>query len=254
MEKFKDKIGIIGLGNMGGAIFRGLLCSGNFIESDFILSGNESGNINAVENASILIISVKPSVANEVLAQMKPYLTKDKVVVSVAAKVCIEEIQKIIGEDMPVVRVMPNICAAFGESISCWMKSNEVSDSQADKVKYILSSIGEEVIIEDENLFGEITIISGSGPAYFLYIAQLLSDYAKKINLKPELADRLIKQTFLGAATMLKKSGKDAKKIREEITSKGGTTEAVFDVLEKNNTDEIFMEGFDTGRKRASGL
>ncbi|MBA4336150.1 hypothetical protein C0416_00045 [bacterium] len=254
MKKFTDKIGVIGFGNMGSAIFSGLIKSGNFDEKDFIFSNGGSENIKVVKEASIIIISVKPLIVNDVLNQIKPYLTKEKLLVSIAAGVTIAEIKNVIGEAFPVVRVMPNICAEFGKSMSCWMKSGEVSDSQVEKVKYILKSIGEEVMIDNEEIFGEITVIAGSGPAYFLYIAELLSNYADKIKLNPELAKKLIKQTFIGAASMLSESDKDAKKIREEITSKGGTTEAVFGVLGDNEFEKIFLKGLEAGRKRASGL
>jgi len=254
MKEFTDKIGIIGFGHMGKAIFSGLIKSGNFVEKDFMFSNGGAENIKVVKGASIIIISVKPAVIHEVLNEIKPYITKGKLLISVAAEVKIDDIKDVLGFDCPVVRVMPNICAEVGKSISCWMKSGEVSDSQIKKVRHILGSVGEEVMIDNEEIFGEITVIAGSGPAYFLYIAELLSNYADKIKLNPELAKKLIKQTFIGAASMLVESDKDAKKIREEITSKGGTTEAVFGVLGDNEFEKIFLEGLEAGRKRPSNL
>jgi pyrroline-5-carboxylate reductase len=254
MKEFTDRIGIIGFGNMGKAIFSGLIKSGNFAEKDFISSNGGADNIKVAKEASIIIVSVKPAVINEILDQIKPYITKEKLLISVAAGVKINAIKDVLGLNYPVVRVMPNICAEVGKSISCWMKSAEVSDSQTEKVKYILSSIGEEVMIDDEKFFSEITVIAGSGPAYFLYIAELLSNYADKIKLNPDLAKKLIKQTFLGAALMFAESDKDAKKIREEITSKGGTTEAVFSVLSENEFGSAFLKGLEAGHKRSSNL
>lgn len=253
MKKNLHKIAIIGLGNMGRAIFSGLITSGNFRKEDFLFSNNKNSNIRAAKNADIIILAVKPEAILGVLGNIKSCLTKDKLLISVAARISVSDIQQSLGFNCPVVRVMPNICASVGESMSCWVKSNEVSASQTKKVKTILESIGEETMLNDEKFFSAVTVISGSGPAYFLYLAELFCDFSREMNLELELSMKLIKQTISGVAQMLSESDKSIQSLRKEITSKGGTTEAVFDFLNKKKFGEIFLKALSSGYKKTSG-
>ncbi len=253
MKKILQRIAIIGFGNMGKAIFSGLISSGNFKKEDFLLSNAENNNVRAAKDADIIILAVKPEAIFGVLGDLKECLTKDKLLISVAARTSVSDIQQSLGFNCPVVRVMPNICASVGESMSCWVKSSEVSVSQAKKVKTILKSIGEEIMLSDEIFFSAVTVISGSGPAYFLYLAELFCDFSREINLESELSIKLIKQTFLGVAKMLSESDKSIQSLRKEIASKGGTTEAVFNFLNKKKFGEIFLKALSSGYKRASG-
>jgi pyrroline-5-carboxylate reductase len=252
MKKTTPKIAIIGFGNMGKAIFSGLMKSGNFKEDDFVFSNSKKNNGRAVKMADIIILAVKPENISDVLGDIKTYLSKEKLLISIAARVSIHEIKELLGFSYPIVRVMPNICASIGESMSCWVKSNEVNASQIKKVKSILQSIGEEIMIDNENLFSAITVISGSGPAYFLYLAELFVDFSKNVELESKFSKKLIKQTLFGVAKMLYESDKPIQTLRDEITSKGGTTEEVFRKLNKDKFGEIFLRALKAGYVKGS--
>ncbi|MBP7542812.1 MAG: pyrroline-5-carboxylate reductase [Ignavibacteriaceae bacterium] len=253
MKKFTNKIAIIGFGNMGKAIVSGLIKSGNFEKSNFLVSNDGVSNIKAVKEAEVIILAVRPEMVLDVLDGIKDHLSKEKVLISLVARLKIDDIKNFLGFKYSIVRVMPNICASVGESMSCWVKSREVSVSQIKKVKFILRSIGEEIMLSDEKLFNVVTVISGSGPAYFLYLAELFFDFAEKMKLEPKLARRLIEQTFLGTSSMLFEVDKSARTLRREITSKGGTTESVFKKLHEEKFGQVFLEALISGYKKTSG-
>jgi pyrroline-5-carboxylate reductase len=250
------QLAIIGYGNMGKAISDGLLLSGNFSKNDLIIGTEDSTNIHAVKSAKIVMLAVKPDIVPFVINIIKDHLTKDHLIISVAARVKINDIKKLLGnkKNIPIVRVMPNICAAFGQSMSCWVKSREVTNKNIKDVKLILNSIGKEIEIKDEKLFGLITMLAGSGPAFYFYIAELFEKFAEQNGLKTEDAEIIIKQTFIGSSMLLAKSNKSAATLRKNVTSKKGTTEAALKVLTKHKFDKIFLKGLKAGFKRASQL
>ena len=255
------KLAIIGLGNMGKAIADGLLLSENFTKNDIIFGTDDATNIQAVKSAKTVILAVKPDIIPLVINVIKDYLNPDHLIISIAARVKISDIKKFLGagnnhrngkKHIPIVRVMPNICAAFGQSMSCWLKSREVTAAQGKLVKLILNSIGKETELKDEKLFGLITMLAGSGPAFYFYLAEQFEKFAKQNGLKAEDSEKIIKQTFLGSAMLLDKSNKSASELRKNVTSKKGTTEAALTVLKKNKFDKIFIKGLKAGHKRAS--
>ena len=248
------KLAIIGYGNMGKAIADGLLLSGDFTKNDLVFSTDDISNIDAANKAKTLILAVKPDVIPLVINVIKNHLTPDHLIISVAARVKISDIKKFMGnkKNISIVRVMPNICAAFGQSMSCWIKSREVTGKNVKLVKLILNSIGKEIEIKDEKQFGLITMLAGSGPAFYFYLAELFEKFAQQNGLKAEDAEKIIKQTFLGSAMLLEKSNKSAAELRKNVTSKKGTTEAALKVLKKNKFDKIFLKGLKAGLKRAS--
>jgi pyrroline-5-carboxylate reductase len=260
------KLAIIGYGNMGKAIADGLLLSGNFTKNDLFFGTDDATNIQAVKSAKTVILAVKPDIVPLVINVIKDHLTPGHLIISLAARVKITDIKIFLGENnrsgssnsrnskknIPVVRVMPNICAAFGQSMSCWVKSREVTGAQVKTIKLILNSIGKEIEIKDEKQFGLITMLAGSGPAFYFYLAELFEKFAQQNGLKSKDAEKIIKQTFLGSAMLFDKSNISAAELRKNVTSKKGTTEAALKVLKKNKFDKIFSKGLKAGLKRAS--
>ena len=238
---------------MGQAIRSGLIGSGNFVSDDFLLSNSKNDNKKVVRRADIVIFAVKPDDLFDILDDVKSFLLGEKLLISVVARTSICDIQKHLGFSCQIVRIMPNICASVRESMSCWVKSDKVNASNAKKVKFILESFGKEIMLDDEDLFGVVTVISASGPAFFLYLAELLDNFSRDVGLEPKISKSLIKQTILGVSKLLLESDKTITSRREEIMSKGGTTEAVFQKLNENRFDKIFLEALKSGYKRASG-
>ncbi len=263
------KISVIGAGNMGGAIIRGLIRSGDIQGRNIIVSDPSlkklrvlgklgvkisRDNTKAAQYGDIIIMAVKPDILSPALSEIKEMISKEQLIISIAAGVKIRTIKRIMGEKQPVVRVMPNLCATVGMSMSCWVAGNEVSYRHQTLTKKILAAIGKEYRIDEEKILDQITAISGSGPAYVFYLAELLEDAAKKIGLNRDLARTLARQTVIGGAGLLKNSAQSAKELRAGVTSKGGVTETIFTALEKLKVADAFMKAVDAGVKRAKEL
>ena len=256
MKTFKYRIGIIGLGHMGKAIFDGLVESGDFAREGIVTSNTAEGNREVAQSAEVILLAVKPDVVMSVLDDVRDALSADQLVISVAAGLKIADMQGALGDlgaDMPLVRVMPNICASVLESMSCWVKSPEVREDQVAMICQILRAIGDEAEVESEDMIDYVTAIAGSGPAYFFRIAELLTEFGVAAGFAPEVAEKLAGQTFFGSAKMLHESGKSAATLRSEVTSKGGTTEAALKSMAENDFGETFKNGVMAAYKRAAG-
>lgn len=237
------KIAIIGIGNMGKAITKGLQTWGMVEQDKLLLSNSLKDNVKVTENSDIIILAVKPQVIHEVLNQIKEHLNKKKLIISIAAGVSIYTIQNVVGKKVSVVRAMPNLGAYAGESMTCWVKSSNTSKKQAREVRKILASIGKEIELQNEELLSAVTAISGSGPAYIFYIVELLEKAGIQLGVEKNIAQQLAVQTVIGSVTILKSSKLSAKKLREKVTSKGGTTEAAFEEFKKYEFEKIFHVG-----------
>ena len=138
--------------------------------------------------------------------------------------------------------------------MSVWVKNERVKKEQVSSVRKILQAVGKEVYIENENLLDVVTAISGSGPAYIFYLAELCETSGVKLGLGRKLAKLIAHQTLSGSAKLLEKSLKSARTLRKEVTSKGGTTEAAFDTMNKSGFKKIFFSAIKSACKRAKEL
>lgn len=261
------KIAIIGVGTMGWAIAQQLLDKQvvkpeNLLLSDRSLSDNVTKKFNlpivednktAVMHANVVILAVKPQDLGELLEEISFYILENTLIISIAAGIEIASIQRYFQSPHPLIRVMPNLGTIVGQSISCWVKNDDVSVDQAENAKVILASFGEEIELESEDDIDKVTAISGTGPAYFFYIAQLLEEGARKLGLKPEVARKLVIQTAKGSTALYESSG-DADALRKQVTSKDGTTEAAFKTLDNKKVHETFIQAVQASYKRAREL
>ena len=276
---FTNRLTIIGVGNMGRMIALGLLDKGILRPEQLILSNPTiadladfkikgvvvtDNNINAINQGDIVLLAVKPQVFPTLLKEFThsgtsqisnfKFQISNKLIISIAAGVTIESIKRALGEKQCVVRVMPNLCAMVGESMSGWVKSAEVTLEQASLVKELLQSIGKEVELEDERLIDAVTAVSGSGPAYVFYLAEILEQNAKDLGIPDGAARLLARQTIIGSAKVLGQSSWSAKELRLKVTSKGGTTEAAFNTFEEINLRAVFKNGIRAAWRRAREL
>ncbi len=265
----KSKLTIVGIGNMGGAIARGLLGGQVISPSNLFLSSRSqekldefkdkkvnlfSSNVQAIKDVDIIVLAIKPQIMENVLEELKDAINSKQLVISIAAGLEMKMYKKTLGEAQPVVRVMPNICATVNASMSAWVKSKEVDEGQVIELKEILKAIGNHVELNDENLLNQITAVSGSGPAYFFYLTEILAKAGEELGLEKSLSERLAKQTIIGSAELLKISHKSAGELKEDVTSKGGTTEAALTELEKNEMDKIFKRAVKRAYERSKEL
>ena len=244
-------ISIIGLGNMGKAIQLGIIKK-KVIKREFLLTSNkQSTNKKVARLSNVLILCVKPQIITSVLRRIKPEISRNKLIISIAAGVKIKTIKNIIGKKQMVVRVMPNLAAPVNKSISCWVRSKEVSAKYVSYFKKIFQSIGQEIEVKDEKILDQITPISGSGPAYYFYLTELLENSARRLGLNKELACVLARQTLIGSSELIKKSNLSPRDLRYKVTSKGGITEAVFKKLDQVEMRNIFYSAVKAGHNRA---
>ncbi|OGO19685.1 MAG: pyrroline-5-carboxylate reductase [Chloroflexi bacterium RBG_16_50_11] len=263
------KIAFIGGGNMGEAIIRALLekqlCQPADISVSDISDDRRqylqkqygvtvtASNREAVSGSEVVVLAVKPQNINEVTNNLKGILKADQLVLSIAAGVRLSAISERTGH-RKIVRAMPNTPAQIGLGISGWMATKEVTAKQKSLVKKILGAMGKEIYFEDEGSLDMVTAISGSGPAYFYLFAEALIDGAVELGLNRADAEALVKQTMLGAAHLVDKSGETPAELRRNVTSKGGTTERAIAVFEENDFAGIVGKAVKAAYQRAKEL
>lgn len=263
------KIGIIGCGNMGEAILSRL---SNVLEKsvsimvsefdarrrDYIQSKYkvivEVDNNEVVKFADVIILAVKPKDIESVLkTEVCCGASKSKLVISVAAGVTTRYIESILGKDVPVIRVMPNMAAAIGESISSLSRGNAVKPEDMKLAKEIFLTIG-DVVEVDEKLVDAVTAVSGSGPAYFFYMIEALIEAGRAAGLEDAIARKLVLKTALGSAKLLDAIGGEASFLRSKVASKGGTTEAAIKIFESKKFKNIVKDAVKAAKARSKEL
>lgn len=255
------RIGFLGAGNMGGAILRGYAPEAaekgdklfvynrteavrKVLEQEFEAVTACSSAEELVKNSDVLILGIKPGGFAEMLPQIAEWCTKDKLVVSMAAGISIEFIEKHLGSDQPVVRIMPNTPAQVGEAMTSVSRNKYVDDVMLESVLQIFGAIGraEEV---DEELIHCVIGVSGSSPAYTYMYIDALAQAAVDNGMTEEKARIFAAQAVLGAAKMVLENEEiSPEQLRINVCSPGGTTiEAVNKLFENGFVDNI-KEGF----------
>lgn len=242
---------------MGSAFAKGLkknLRGAKIIVSDKKRAGKKiaASNIAAARNADVLILAVKPQDLAECLTGLRGSVSKNCIVISIAAGVKVTKISRILRHKF-VCRVMPNLLAIIGESISVWYAPN-FNAGQKLIVKSILRAVGEELEVAVENDIDKATAISGSGPAYIWYFMEKLAKASMKLGLAEAVARKLTSQTFFGAAKMIIIGCENERDLRLRVTSKRGTTERAIKIFEKKHLSKIFEMAVKAAYKRAKEL
>jgi len=238
-----NRIGIIGVGNIGSSILRGLLAadSGTGLERIFIYDANKkalldfesdseikaiveicTSNEEVAKNSEVIILAVKPGVMKAVVKEIAPFITADKILISVAAGVLTKTIEGYLGEGKKVIRVMPNIGARVSESVCALCKGRYAETDDEEIAKGILSVIGSVYSVSESDL-DVITGLSGSGIAFFAAIIDAMADGGVYKGLPRDLALAISAETALGAAKMVL-AGDTPSAIQAMTASPGGTT------------------------------
>jgi pyrroline-5-carboxylate reductase len=257
-------IGFIGGGNMAEALIRGLIKNGkrNIIVSDPVDERRRylekwygiktiASNIDVVNNSEIIVIAVKPQNILEVLEEIKDYVKEKHTVVSIAAGIPLNLIKNYLKTDK-LIRAMPNLAAIVGESMTVLAICECLEMKIVAPVRDIFMSVG-KVITLPEHYMNLVTALSGSGPGFLCYIVEQFIDVATELGFAEDIAKELIIQTFIGTAKLLD-SGIPPDKIRQKVTSPGGTTEAGLRVLSSSNLREILFQTLQEATKRAQEL
>jgi pyrroline-5-carboxylate reductase len=236
---------LVGCGQMGSAMLRGWLKSG--AASRFVAVEPmgvpeplaSSPGVDACRAASELagmlapdavVFAVKPQVIHDIVPAYRRFVRPQTVFMSIAAGTTISGLARHLG-DAAIVRVMPNTPAAIGRAISVACANKQTTSAQRSLCDALLAAIGESAWVEDEGLLDAVTAVSGSGPAYVFLLIETLAEAGVKVGLPEELALRLAKATVAGAGELARVSSEMPARLRENVTSPGGTTRAALDVL-----------------------
>lgn len=257
----------IGAGNMAEALIAGIIKSGipkknilasdisskrlNYISKKFGIK-KASGNGAAVKASGIVFIAVKPYQVEEVLKETSCSFNSKKLLISIAAGIRTSKIEKHL-KNVPVVRVMPNTPVLLGMGAIAIAGGKYAKSGDMKIAEKLLKSCGIVVTVKEKDM-DAVTAVSGSGPAYIFYIAEIMRKAAVKLGLKDAVARKLVNQTLLGASKMLIATDEEPEILRQKVTSKGGTTEAAFKHLFKKNFGKIFQNAILAAKKRSKQM
>lgn len=251
------KLVIVGAGSMAEALISGIVKE-HLIDSEKIWVTNRTNekkltmlkeqygvtityNLKELfDGAEVVVLAVKPKDVEDALKSLHHYLTEQMLLISVLAGVSINVMETLAGKQLAIVRAMPNTSAAVGKSATAIAVNSNVSKEQLELSKLLFETVGLTTFVNEEQL-DAVTGLSGSGPAYIYYLVEAMENSAVEIGLERQLAKELIVQTLVGAAEMLKSTTKPSSKLRQEVTSPGGTTEAGIRILEENQVQHAFI-------------
>ena len=261
------RIGIIGGGNMGEALLKGLLEEKKVPRKNLWVGEADSGrrsflrrrygvrvvgdNRDIARRSDLLILAVKPQEFSALFEQVGS-LPKGKRVISIAAGIATRRIEEAAGK-VPVIRAMPNLAARVGASITALSKGRFATSSHLKEAQALFRSVGRVVVVPEKRL-DAITALSGSGPAYVAYLAKLLMEAGRGIGLPRDLTRQLVLQTFAGSSRYLLEEGIDPDLFIRKVASKGGTTEAAFTVLKNGNLSRLFRRALQAAARRSKQL
>lgn len=244
----KSRIVFIGSGAMAEAMIEGLLKQGMAEKQNILAAGpreerglalhNKFGvafttdNAGAVPEADIVVLSVKPQMLPHVFPQIKGRVASGALALSIVAGTRIENIVNGLMHTS-VVRSMPNTPAQIGEGITVWMAAPGVSAEQREQARVLLSALGEEVEVDDEDQLDMATALSGSGPAYVFLFMEALVDAGVHLGFSRRVAEQLVVQTVKGSVDFYRFSPNHMARLRNQVTSPGGTTAEALYYLEK---------------------
>jgi pyrroline-5-carboxylate reductase len=202
-----------------------------------------------------LVLAVKPQLMRTVCRALAGTVqTSRPLVISVAAGTHTRDIDNWLGADLAVVRVMPNQPAMLLQGASGLFANELTTSEQRDRATEIVSAVGSVVHVHAEDEIDAVTAISGTGPAYFYLLIDMLIRAAEDFGLEQQAAHKLVMDTARGSAALAAVRGESMQAMIEHVRSPGGTTAAAFDVFEEENVREIFARAFRAARDRAVEL
>ena len=268
MKKLTEKIAIIGSGNIGVAIAKGLVGSGRFSPKQITLTRRkihlldksakegfiiQSDNQTAVKRAEIIILAVPPQQMNNLLREINPAIIPTQhIITSVVSGVSITEIAKQLKKNVTIIRVMLNIAVAIQESMTC-LAANQISRKKLDLVKSIFDAVGKTVIIDEEQMVSA-TALCGCGVAFFLRAIRAASQGGIEIGFHPDEALPLAAQTAKGAAALLLSSEYHPEMEIDKVTTPKGCTISGLNEMEHKGFSSAMITGIITSTKKATSL
>ena len=269
----QPRIAFIGAGNMAASLIGGLRAQG--VPAERIRASDpgaeqrakisaEHGificadNAEAVAGADVIVLAVKPQVMKSVCQALAPHLTEGQLIVSIAAGIPCDSLERWLGEQAAavpaIVRCMPNTPALLGQGVSGLYATARVSAEQRQQAEQLLSAVGVALWLDDEQQIDAVTAVSGSGPAYFFLLIEAMTAAAEQLGLPRETAAQLTLQTALGAARMALESEVDAAELRRRVTSPNGTTEAAIKSFQAGGFEALVHQALNAAATRSAEL
>jgi len=266
----KQQIGFIGGGNMASSLIGGLV-SNDYpadkitvadLDADKLACLNDTFGIKTTmdthalaSEVDIIVLAVKPQHMQVVAETISPAVQQKKpVIVSIAAGIRVDALERWLGDSLAVVRCMPNTPALVKTGATGLYANAQVNDSEKDQVESLLRAVGVTVWVNSEQDLDAVTALSGSGPAYFFLMMEALEAAAVDAGLDQKTAELLTQETALGAAKMALASSESAAVLRERVTSPGGTTERALGVMEARGLKDIYQAAVLAARDRSIEL
>ncbi|MDQ6981609.1 MAG: pyrroline-5-carboxylate reductase [Mariprofundus sp.] len=260
-------IAFIGGGNMAEALVAGLTRGGHSGDQICVSEPQQARrddltrqygvrcveqNADAAACADVLVLAVKPQQMQAAIKGLSAHLKADMTVISIAAGVSTASLHIWLGEHVHIVRVMPNTPALLGFGMSVLF--SDADESHKLRTEYVLNACGESLRVEKEKMMHAVTAVSGSGPAYFFLLAEVMQATGIKLGLDEKVAAKLAAQTALGAGKMLTDSAHSAEALRHQVTSPGGTTQAALDTMYELGLPAAVRQGVMAASKRSEEL
>jgi pyrroline-5-carboxylate reductase len=269
LQKQKS-IGIIGAGSIAEAMLDGILDQSIFLpENIYITNRNnddrlhffrENYGVNTtrdykeiVSKCRYLIIAVKPADVSELLTILSKWVTMDHIIITLAAGITTEFVEISLGKKIQVIRAMPNTSCKVKESATAIALGRNAKKEAWDFAKEIFSSIGTVSMVE-ESMLDAVTGLSGSGPAYVYLFMEAMIEAGIEAGLPRSLSEKLTIQTVFGAAKMVLDTGESPKRLREKVTTPGGTTMAGIKVMENADFTDTFIEAVKSATRRSQEM
>lgn len=248
------KIGIIGAGKMGTALYQSLisihppehvlLCDRHPSK----LQGEQTTTApqKVASECDVVILAVKPKEIHHLEINLE-----HKILISVLAGISIKTLSNATKTNQ-IVRAMPNLPIQTGTGVVAWVASEALMEK--DFVKYLFSPMGLDMELSKEELLHSVTAISGSGPAYFFFLCEILASKAQQFGFSPKEARELAEMTLIGSASLLAQKEQSAEQWRHSVTSAGGTTEAALNHLQTHSFGDLFKEAVECAKRRSEEL
>ncbi|HEV8360996.1 MAG TPA: pyrroline-5-carboxylate reductase [Candidatus Thermoplasmatota archaeon] len=265
----RQRIAVFGAGNMGTALIRGMLTA-HWAKPQNLMATNPrkercealakelgiratTDNKEAAAWCSTLVLAVKPQKFHDVLQEIAPSVTKDKLVISIAAGVGTRTIEGYLPAGTPVIRSMPNLGVTVQLGATALCRSEHARREDLAVAEAIFQSVGLSVEV-DEQLMDAVTGLSGTGPMYVFQVIEGLSDAGVKMGLSRSVSNQLVVQTVLGAAKLVQVTGQHPGLLKDQVTSPGGTAIAALHKLEAGGLKALLMDAVETATKRSAEL
>lgn len=262
-------IGLIGCGHMGEALLSGFL-DAQFVSADqlFVTTLSEtsrqrlkthysiqtpSDNVKLATYADVIILATKPDVYEKIIDEIRPYLTKNHLIISITPAFTLNQLRRLCGKDPQIARAMPNTPSKINQGVTGVSFESTISDASKELVKRIFSLVGVVIEVKEEQL-ALVGTLSGSMPAFFLYYLKSMLDYGLEQGLDIETTKQLVTKTIEGTLNLYGQSQLEINALIDQVCSKGGSTIEAIRYYNEHHLEETLKQGLAKTTKRFKAM